>query len=137
MALTTSSTTIGATSGPNSPCLGTTSAKQKVAPPHQPLTQTQLQTQPQQQPQQQQKSPPPSTPIYTIDDFITRFACKLQFLDYSIKTQMHKIDAIKNDPSQDQKYRDLYLGLTNLEAKVRAIEDKIEDLFKLKIGNCK
>ncbi|KAG0374709.1 hypothetical protein BGX24_010064 [Mortierella sp. AD032] len=82
----------------------------------------------------QQKSAPPPTPIYTIDDFITRFACKLQFLDYSIKTQMHKIDAIKNDPTQDQRYRDLYMGLTNLEAKVRVIEDKIEDLFKLKLG---
>ncbi|KAG0276952.1 hypothetical protein BGZ96_003067 [Linnemannia gamsii] len=133
MALTTSATTtIGTTSDPNSPCLSTTGTKQKVAHTQQPLTQIQSQ-----QVTQQQKSPPPPTPIYTIDDFITRFACKLQFLDYTIKTQMHKIEAIKHDPSQDQKYRDLYLGLTNLEAKVRAIEDKIEDLFKLKISNSK
>ncbi|KAF9911847.1 hypothetical protein EC991_002150, partial [Linnemannia zychae] len=76
----------------------------------------------------------PLTPIYTIDDFITRFACKMQFLDFSIKTQMHKIEAAKNDPAQEQRCRDLHSGLATLEAKARAVEEKIEDLFRLKIG---
>ncbi|KAK3841779.1 MAG: hypothetical protein J3R72DRAFT_421690 [Linnemannia gamsii] len=119
---TATSNTSSTTSSPS------TTAISAAAPQKQIHLQTSYQT------VAQQKSAPPPTPIYTIDDFITRFACKLQFLDYSIKTQMHKIDAIKNDPTQDQRYRDLYMGLTNLEAKVRVIEDKIEDLFKLKLG---
>jgi hypothetical protein len=81
-----------------------------------------------------QKLALPPTPIYTIDDFITRYACKLQFLDFSIKTQMQKIEAIKNDPTQEQRCRDLHSGLATLEAKVRAIEAKIEDLFRLKMS---
>ncbi|KAF9138366.1 hypothetical protein BG015_002404 [Linnemannia schmuckeri] len=134
VAHTTSAATISTTSGPSSPSLNTTASKQKLAHPLQPLTQTQQQSQPHPHAQQQQKlSHPPPTPIYTIDDFITRYACKLHYLDYSIKSQLHKIEAIKNDPAQDQKYRDLYLGLASSEAKVRETEDKIESLFKLKI----
>ncbi|KAF9933788.1 hypothetical protein FBU30_004386 [Linnemannia zychae] len=130
MTLNTSTATLGSMSTPSPPsATSLTSIAHKSTHPLQTLAQTQ-----QQQIVQSQKSSALSTPIYTIDDFITRFACKLQFLDYSIKNQMHKIDAVKNDPSQEQRYRDLYLGLTNLEAKVRTIEDKIEDLFKLKIS---
>ncbi|KAF8943513.1 hypothetical protein BGZ47_005374 [Haplosporangium gracile] len=134
MAHATSAATTGTTSGLSSPSLNTTASKQKLAHPQQSLTQTQQQPQP--LAQQQQKPPyPPPTPIYTIDDFITRFACKLHYLDYSIKSQLHKIEAIKNDSTQDQKYRDLYLGLTSSEAKVRETEDKIESLFKLKLSS--
>ncbi|KAG0269363.1 hypothetical protein BGZ95_002107 [Linnemannia exigua] len=136
---TSTSTTTGSGPRSSSPSTATSNTSTTITSPSATVTvaaASQKQTHPQTiyQTVAQQKSTPSPTPIYTIDDFITRFACKLQFLDYSIKTQMHKIDAIKNDPAQDQRYRELYMGLTNLEAKVRVIEDKIEDLFKLKIG---
>ncbi|KAF9147228.1 hypothetical protein BG015_011159 [Linnemannia schmuckeri] len=82
-------------------------------------------------------SSPPSTALYTIADFITRYAWKLQYLDHSIKTKLLRIEAIQNDPSQDQKRRDLYLSLGNSEVRLREVEDKIEDLFRLKIANGK
>ncbi|KAK3837832.1 MAG: hypothetical protein JOS17DRAFT_731944 [Linnemannia elongata] len=134
------------TSGPSSPILTTTASKQTLShsqPPHaqtQPQTQPQLLAQQQTQAQQQQKqlkqpSPYPPTSIYTIDDFITRYACKMHYGDQLIKGQMQKIETIKYDTTQEQKYRELYVGLSSLEIKVREYEDKIESLFRLKFNS--
>ncbi|KAG9064777.1 hypothetical protein KI688_003036 [Linnemannia hyalina] len=140
MAHNTSAVTAATTSGSGSPTLITTASKQTLSHPQQPLTQTQPQTQQQiqaqqqQQKQQKQPSPYPPTSIYTIDDFITRYACKMHYGDQLIKGQMQKIETVKHDPTQDQKYRELYVGLSSLEIKVREYEDKIESLFRLKFS---
>ncbi|OAQ31901.1 hypothetical protein K457DRAFT_16795 [Linnemannia elongata AG-77] len=141
MARNISAVTATTTSSPGSPILTTTVSKQTLSHPQQPLAQTQ--TQPliqqhiqaqQQQKQQKQPSPHPPTSIYTIDDFITRYACKMHYGDQLIKGQMQKIETVKHDPTQEQKYRELYVGLSSLEIKVREYEEKIESLFRLKFN---
>ncbi|KAK3837819.1 MAG: hypothetical protein JOS17DRAFT_375658 [Linnemannia elongata] len=136
----TPATAIVTTSGPAPSSLSTAASQQKLAQ-HQQQILTQMQQQQQllsQQQlfaQQQQTSPIPSTPIYTIDAFITRYAHKLQSLDHSIKGKVLAAETIKSDPSQDQRRRELYLSISSYEAKLLEYEDKIEKLFRLKICN--
>ncbi|KAF9548775.1 hypothetical protein EC957_005709 [Mortierella hygrophila] len=62
--------------------------------------------------------------------FITRYTHKLDYFGRTCKDQAQAIRNT-NGPSQDQEYRGLYLTLGTSNARIREVEDKIEDLFRI------